>query len=179
MVETEFTLTQREMTSAVRLSGLTAVFRLRTLFWMAVLIAGIMLTIFILTRFDLRPRPALEFILGFFVLYAVYVLFGAVLYWVLWPLGARAQMRNSKDLSNPIQCRGDDAGWHVRTISAASDSRWETYTKWSENSDMLLIYMNSTIFQMIPKCALRGAHDLHQIRAWLVQAGVPRVAPLR
>ncbi len=179
MIETSFTLTQREFTSAVRLSGLATYFRRRTLFQVVAIYAGLTLALFIFARPDPHLVPAPIFVLGFLGACGAYLLFGAVLYWVLWPFSARRQMRSNKELRQPMHCKGDDAGWHVRIGASSSDISWDAYTKWSENTDMLLIYPNNNIFQMIPKRALSGPHDLERIRAWLSSAGVPRVAPFR
>ncbi len=179
MVETTFTLTLRELTSALRLSGLTACFRLRTLFWVVGSIATAVLVVFVITRFDPRPPSASGFVLSFFGVCAAYIWFCVALHWWYRPFDARWQMRTSKELGQTMQCKGDDAGWHVRIDATTSDRSWGSYVKWSENADILLIYMNGTTFQIIPKRALAGPHDADRIRAWLIDAGVPRAAPLR
>jgi len=67
-------------------------------------------------------------------------------YWFAW-----RQWNKNPNLRQPIQISMDENGCTFHTGNKHSEVRWSAFLKWEEERDLLLLYTNPVIAQIVPK----------------------------
>ncbi|ETR75861.1 hypothetical protein X566_18895 [Afipia sp. P52-10] len=75
-------------------------------------------------------------------------------YFVLAPLYARRTYAKQKTLHYPIIFSWSEAGLKTENENGSWTVAWTDYLKWSENSQVILLYQAPRLFQMLPKRVL-------------------------
>jgi hypothetical protein len=65
-----------------------------------------------------------------------------------------------KDLSAPFEMTLTDQEFSVRNEFGESHLPWDSFVKWKEDKEMLLLYRSDVMFHMLPKRLLRSDSDL-------------------
>ncbi len=77
-----------------------------------------------------------------------------------------------------IHWRSDEHGHEAHTKHIQTRLAWGDYHGWSEDAQVLLLYIAPAQFQIKPKRAIAAA-DIDAMRNRLIAAGVGQLAPLR
>ena len=118
-----------------------------------------------------EPRIVGAFFGGgmFVALYAV-MLFNRM---VLMPSTVRNGFREQKNLQEDHALSWDAERCTVVGRTSRSEIPWHDYLKWQENRHVLLLYLSSGFYQVLPKRIL-SQEAVTQIRGHLADAGVPK-----
>ena len=98
--------------------------------WSNVLISALVLGLFVIVRFVLMPRQL------------------------------KRIFTQQKDLSAPFEMTLTDQEFAMRNEFGESHLPWDSFVKWREDKEMLLLYRSDVIFHMVPKRLLRGDGEL-------------------
>jgi len=98
--------------------------------WSYVLIAALVLGAFVIARFVVVPRQ----------LSRVFT--------------------QQKDLSAPFEMNLSDQEFSMRNEFGESHLPWDSFVKWKEDKEMLLLYRSDVLFHMLPKRLLHSDDEL-------------------
>ena len=107
------------------------------------------------------------------------LLYGAVLFgliyltsYLLLPRRAGRLFRQQRSIQQSFEYRWSDAGLEWSSAQGAGRFPWSDLHGWRETKPAMLIYMNDTLFQFLPRHAFthEAADDL---RATMERAGLP------
>lgn len=102
---------------------------------------------------------------------AIVVLFIFIINSVMIPRKARRIFAQQKSLHEDIEASWDDTALDLSTPSARSRHEWSDFRKWSEGSNVILLYQSDALFNMLPKRAF-SPDGLADIRERLSQGNV-------
>jgi hypothetical protein len=74
-----------------------------------------------------------------------------------------------KDLSAPFEMTLTDQEFSMRNEFGESHLPWDSFVKWKEDKEMLLLYRSDVMFQMLPKRLLHSDGELGYVLSRLRQ----------
>ena len=107
--------------------------------WSYVLISALVLGAFVIVRFVVVPRQLTRV------------------------------FTQQKDLSAPFEMTLTDQEFSMRNEFGASHLPWDSFVKWKEDKEMLLLYRSDVMFQMLPKRLLHSDGELGYVLSRLRQ----------
>lgn len=102
-------------------------------------------------------------------LYALFL----VVRMVRLPLAVRRAFREQRNLHEDHEIAWSERSYAAVGRTTRSDLPWSDYLKWRENDRVLLLYVSSGFYQVLPKRAL-SADAVSDIRGHLERAGVKK-----
>lgn len=81
--------------------------------------------------------------------------------------------RQHKELGGPFEISLADEGLDFRNAYGNGHSSWDTFVKWKENENALLLYRSGAIYNLIPKRFVESDSDMEFVRAKLQQHAIP------
>lgn len=93
------------------------------------------------------------------------------------PRLARRQYREQRNLHEDHSAEITDQGYRVTSATGRSHIAWADYLRWTEDDRLVLLYVSSVFYQILPKRALTP-DALHAMRKHLDAAGVPAIPSL-
>ena len=170
----EITLIEDDLVEGFRLNARFE--RVRPVILAIVLLGALLAMIFMISpqaRWSAQHRPLtllLEGAAGILLLLVV-ALFASL--GSIWRRGARRQLAQRRDLSEPI--RYEVTAESLRHTSCFSDSTypWPALRAWRESDKLMLIYISDLLFYPIPKSRV-APEAIDFIRAALTHAGVAK-----
>jgi len=107
--------------------------------WSYVLISALVLGAFVIVRFVVVPRQLTRV------------------------------FTQQKDLSAPFEMTLTDQEFSMRNEFGESHLPWDSFVKWKEDKEMLLLYRSDVMFQMLPKRLLHSDGELGYVLSRLRQ----------
>jgi len=116
--------------------------------------------------------------LGFFLLilaviispatYPIIILSGAILGYLtvyLWiiPYQAKKQYRELKSIQSEIQIKIDNNGFKIESTTGKSELDWGHFKKWAYNKNIIIMYITSRMFYILPRRAIDNEEQLNNI----------------
>jgi hypothetical protein len=98
---------------------------------------------------------------------------------ILFPSQIRRVFMQQKDLSAPFEIELTDKGFSLENEYGASRTPWNTFVKWIEDRDMLLLYRSDIIFTMLPKRLLQDAGEIQYIHEMIQEHNLPEASKVR
>lgn len=99
--------------------------------------------------------------------------------YILFPSQLKRVFIQQKDLSAPFEIELTDKGFSLENEYGASRMPWNTFVKWKEDRDMLLLYRSDVIFTMLPKRFLENAGELQYIHEKIQENNLPDASKVR
>lgn len=94
---------------------------------------------------------------------------------ILPPFIVHRQFKDYRDTGEAHRITWSEHGYSVRSATVQSNISWDHYWRWRENGRVLLLYVSSRQYQLVPKLRLPpGA--VEEMRGYLGKAGVKRSA---
>ncbi|GLS44788.1 YcxB family protein [Methylobacterium brachythecii] len=164
-------LTVSDALNAARLHHRYAMATRSTILLVAVLAMGAALA----TYAAVAPSRDAAWIAAIAVLVMAAYLYGLFLFvrWVVLPWTVRRQFREQRSLKEELHVRWSERSYEVVGETMRSDLPWGDYVKWQENGELILLYISSRAYQILPKRILT-AQQVAELRSHLQQAGVKR-----
>jgi hypothetical protein len=105
-----------------------------------------------------------------YVLISVLVLGAFVIVrFVVVPRQLTRVFTQQKDLSAPFEMTLTDQEFSMRNEFGESHLPWDSFVKWKEDKEMLLLYRSDVMFQMLPKRLLHSDGELGYVLSRLRQ----------
>lgn len=99
----------------------------------------------------------------------VYLLFQ----FVLRPRQLARMFKQQQELSAPFELELTEEEFIFKNQFGAGHLPWSHFVRWKENQDMLLLYRSDVMFNMLPKRLFRTPAELDYLRERLRQNNVP------
>ncbi|MGB8213639.1 MAG: YcxB family protein [Anaerolineales bacterium] len=103
------------------------------------------------------------------VLLAVFLLFQ----YIYRPFMLARTFNRNKDLSEPFEMELSDEGVSTSNLRGNALIPWESFVKWAEGPEMILLYRTYIMFQMVPKRLFATESDLQYLREQLTRNHIP------
>jgi len=89
---------------------------------------------------------------------------------VVVPRQLKRIFAQQKDLSSPFEMTLTDQEFTMRNEFGESHLPWDSFVKWREDKEMLLLYRSDVVFHMLPKRLLRSDDELGYVLGRLRQS---------
>jgi hypothetical protein len=99
--------------------------------------------------------------------------FIALYRYVLLPNRVRKIFSQQKELGAAFELEISESGLRASNEFGNSIRPWGNFTKWKENSSLLLLYHSDMMFSVLPKRCFPEADQAETIKSYLLQNGVP------
>lgn len=133
----------------------------------------------------LRPRPIFKILLTLLLVLLMWVMgiaihqwlngkgwepavgwvFGGILYFalilgVVRPYKFRKIYRESKLLHDPFEWEFSDQGLVCKSVKGEARLSWDDFLKWREGKDLILLYQNRALMNILPKRGFESPESL-------------------
>lgn len=100
--------------------------------------------------------------------YAILIIAGGVIgyfavYFFVIPFQAKKQYRELKSIQSEMRLRIEDKGIMIESCIGNSNLDWSHFKKWAYNESIIIMYITSRMFYMLPRRVLENEEQFESI----------------
>lgn len=116
---------------------------------------------------------------GLLLFPASFLAFLVAYQFIILPRQVARMFNQQKSLSAPFEMEMTDEGLLYRNEFGSGLTLWSHFIKWKENKEMLLLYRNDIMFNMLPRRLFHDESEIDFVHAKLRQGNIPSASKVR